>query len=128
MSRPSNTSNLKLLSTTNQKAKTMENIKRQGIFKMSLDLGKSIVGGAHSITNNTIATGVAISDSVAVLAESSNNLIALGTNMLTDELEHSAVLSGLENEAERTQMLKDLNIDEATYQAKLARLRTRRGQ
>jgi hypothetical protein len=104
----------------------MENIKRQGIFKMSLDLGKSIVGGAHSITNNTIATGVAISDSIAVLAESSNNLIALGTNMLTDELEHSAVLSGLENEAERTQMLKDLNIDDATYQAKLARLRTRR--
>ena len=94
---------------------------------MTLNLGKSVVGGAHSITNNTISTGVAISDSMAVIAESSNNLIALGTNMLVDELEHSAVLSGLENEAERTQMLKDLNIDDATYQAKLARLRTRRG-
>ena len=105
----------------------MENIKRQGIFKMSLDLGKSIVGGAHSITNNTISTGVALSDTVAVVAESANNLVALGANMLTDELEHSAVISGLENEAERTQMLLDLKIDDATYQAKLARLRTRRG-
>ena len=99
---------------------------RQGIFKMSLNLGKSVVGGAHSFTNNTIATGVALSDSVAVIAESTNNLIALGTNMLVDELEHSAVLSGLENEAERTQMLKDLDIDDAVYQAKLAKLRTRR--
>ena len=93
---------------------------------MTLNLGKSVVGGAHTITNNTIATGVAMSDSVAVIAESSNNLISLGTNMLVDELEHSAVISGLENEAERQQMLKDLSIDDKVYQAKLAKLRTRR--